>query len=277
MMYTADPQRSGGVTETPSAQVPTSSRLALFFVITFALTWVMFLPFILRVLRWGSDEAQLLQALGIAAPTMTAFVLTALATGRDGVRRLWRQGTRWRVGARWYVFVLALPAIAVGAALAVAALGGHAPPVSLSVEVVVAAVVVGLLAGLFEEFGWSGFAFPALQARYGALWAGVAMGVAVALWHLPFFFVPGTTQASTSFLIFLLGLIPARFLFGWLYIGTGGSVLLTILFHASGNAWSEILPVGPGAADTVGTVVFWVAAVAVLLVTRRPAPRPRSA
>lgn len=125
-----------------------------------------------------------------------------------------------------------------------------------------------------------GFAFPALQARYGFVWAGVAMGVAVALWHLPFFFTPGTTQASSSFVYFLVTLIAVRILFGWIYNGTGGSVLLMILFHGSWDAWDEILGRGPMVADPYGLMlaaILWVAAVIVLLMNRRAAPWPRSA
>jgi hypothetical protein len=253
-------------------------QVVLFFVITFAATWALFLPSVLGDARRGSDEAQLLQALGIAAPSLTAFVLTALAAGRGGVGRLWRQGTRWRLGAGWYALVLAGPGLAVGAGLAVAAaLGGPAPPVSPAVDAVVAAVVSGLLAGTFEEFGWSGFAFPALQARSGFVRAGVAMGVAVAVWHLPFFFAPGTTQASSAFGFFLVQLIPARILFGGIYNGTGGSVLLTILFHGAWNAWGEVLGPGPMVADAYGltqTAILGVAAVTVLLMNRGAVIRP---
>lgn len=129
---------------------------------------------------------------------------------------------------------------------------------------------------MLEEFGWSGLAFPALQARYGFLRAGVAMGCVVAVWHLPFFFTPGTTQSRSSFRVFLLTLIPARIIFGWIYNGSGGSILLTVLLHASGNAWSEVLGQGPAVADAAGLtvmLVFWVVAIGVLLKNRTPAPR----
>ncbi len=268
---TPDPQRSGGVTEAPSARAPTFLQVMLFFVITFALTWVLFLPLVLRVFSQESDEGRLLLLGAIGGPTITAFGLAALTAGRDGVRRLWWQGTRWRVGAGWYALVLAGPGLAVGASLAVAAaLGGQAP----SVNPWLPAVVAGLLAGILEEFGWMGFAFPALQARYGALWAGVAMGVAVALWHLPFFFIPGTTQASSSFVFFLVLLIALRILFGWIYNGTGGSILIMILFHGSWDTWEEILGRGPMVADPYGLMlaaILWVGAVIVLLMNRRAA------
>jgi membrane protease YdiL (CAAX protease family) len=246
--------------------------VAVFVAVTFAVTWLAFVPLILRRTDPQSATGTLLLVLGIGAPSITAFVLAALTTGREGIRGLWRGGTRWRVGARWYAAVLVIPGLAWGAALAVAAALGAEPP---AFSPLVPALVSGLLAGMLEEFGWSGLAFPALQARYGFLRAGVAVGCIVAVWHLPFFLTPGTTQSRSSFLVFLLTLIPARIIFGWIYNGSGGSILLTVLFHASGNAWSEVLGQGPAVADAAGLtvmLVFWVVAIGVLRKSRRPAP-----
>jgi membrane protease YdiL (CAAX protease family) len=204
--------------------------VAVFLAVTFALTWLAFLPLILRRTDPQSATGTLL-LLGIGAPSVTAFVLAALSASRDGVQGLWRGGTRWRVGAWWYAAVLVIPGLAWGAAWAVAAALGAEPP---AFNPLVPALISGLLAGMLDEFGWSGLAFPALQARYGFLRAGVAVGCIVAVWHLPFFLTPGTTQSRSSFLVFLLTLIPARIIFGWISNGSGGSILLTVLFHASG-------------------------------------------
>jgi uncharacterized protein len=248
-------------------------RVVVFLAVTFAVTWLAFLPLILRRTHAESTTGTLLLVLGIGAPSITAFVLAALTAGWEGVRELWRGGTRWRVGVRWYAAVLIIPGLASGAAWAVAAAMGAEPPAS---NPLLPALISGLLAGMLEEFGWSGLAFPALQARYGFLRAGVAVGCVVAVWHLPFFFTPGTTQSKSSFLVFLLTLIPARIIFGWIYNGSGGSILMTVLLHASGNAWSEVLGQGPAVADAAGLtvmLVFWVVAIGVLLKHRTPAPR----
>src|SRR5829696_9695356 len=154
---------------------------------------------------------------------------------------LGRAGSRWRVNIGWYLAIMGIPGLAYGGSWAM----GVATGVSPVFNPLIPALVSGLLAGLLEEFGWSGLAFPALQARYGFLRAGVAMGCIVAVWHLPFFFTPGTTQSRSSFLVFLLTLVPARIVFGWIYNGSGGSILLTVLLHVSGNAWSEVLGQGP--------------------------------
>jgi divalent metal cation (Fe/Co/Zn/Cd) transporter len=75
---TLDPH-GGGVPQAPPARVPTLVQVALFFMITFAATWAAFLPLVLRVLSPQEGWGALLQAPGVAAPSLTAFVLTALA------------------------------------------------------------------------------------------------------------------------------------------------------------------------------------------------------
>ena len=220
--------------------------------------------------RQGVHGWLLPAAVGIGAPSITAFLLTAAHDGRDGVHRLGRGGIRWRVPARWYLVLVAIPALAFGGSWAMAAAAGG-PTV---IYPLVPAIISGLLAGLLEEFGWTGFAFPALQARFGFAGAGAAVGVIVAVWHLPFFLLPGTTQNTSSFVTFLLILIAARIVFGYLYNVSGGSILLAILLHAFANTWSETLGTGSDNADAAGLTklgVSTVAALAAVWLTRRRA------
>jgi uncharacterized protein len=251
---------------------PNLSRLAVFLVVTLTTTWLAFLPMIMGVVAKESTAGFFLLLVGIGAPSITAFLLTAAHDGRDGVRRLGRGGIRWRVPARWYLALVAIPALAFGGSWAMAAAAGG-PTV---IYPLVPAIISGLLAGLLEEFGWTGFAFPALQARFGFAGAGAAVGVIVAVWHLPFFLLPGTTQNASSFVMFLLILIAARIVFGYLYNVSGGSILLAILLHASGNTWSETLGTGSDNADAAGLTklgVLTVAALAAVWLTRRRASR----
>ena len=239
----------------------TLGRLVAFLVATFTTTWLAFLPMITGLVERTSAAGWSLLLLGASAPSMTAFGLSAVFDGRAGVRRLGRAGTRWRVNPGWYLAILVIPGLASGGSWAV----GFAAGVSTVFNPMIPALISGLLAGLLEEFGWSGFAFPALQARFGFVRAGVGVGVIMAVWHLPFFLLPGTTQHAASFVMFLVTLIAARVVYGWVYIGSGGSILLTILLHASGNTWAEVLGQGPAAttASATGwteTMVFTVAA-----------------
>jgi uncharacterized protein len=252
----------------------TLGRLAVFVVATFTTTWLAFLPMILGLVERTSVAGWSLLLLGAGAPSITAFVLSAVFDGRAGVRRLGRAGTRWRVNPGWYLTILVIPGLASGGSWAV----GVATGVSTVFNPLIPALISGLLAGLLEEFGWSGFAFPALQVRFGFLRAGVGVGVIMAVWHLPFFLLPGTTQHAASFVMFLVTLIAARVVYGWVYTGSGGSVLLAILLHASGNTWAEVLSQGPAAttasaAGWIETAAFTVAALVAAWITQRRASR----
>jgi CAAX protease family protein len=254
--------------ETPAA---TLSRLVVFLLATLTMTWLAFLPIIMGLVERTSVAGWSLRLRGAGAPSITAFVLSAAFDGWAGVRRLRRAGTRWRVNIGWYFAILAIPGLAYGGSWAV----GSATGTSTVFNPLVPALISGLLAGLLEEFGWSGFVFPALQARFGFLRAGAAVGVIIAVWHLPFFLLPGTTQNTSSFAMFLVTLVAARIVFGWVNNGSGGSVLLAILLHASGNTWNQVLSQAPAAttasAAWTQTGVFAIAALVAVWITRRRA------
>ncbi len=248
--------------EAPPETVVGLRPLLVFLIATFALVWLAALP-----LGAASNVLAI-----VGQPSVVAFVVMALYVGRKGTAGLWRGGTRWRVGIGWYVVALALPGLAAGAGWI--ARSGFSGTVT---QPWLAAVASGLLAGIFEEFGWSGVAFPALQARLGFLLAGITLGVIWGLWHLPSLFASAPVlHQSFSFIPFLLFVIPLRILYGWTYNGTGGSILIAVLFHASSDTWQPVL-LGHVVADTAWFVVILVYAVAVVtvLLNRRVSKRQR--
>ncbi|WP_268963451.1 CPBP family intramembrane glutamic endopeptidase [Reticulibacter mediterranei] len=93
-----------------------------------------------------------------------------------------------------------------------------------------------------KEPGWRGFALPKLQDRYSALGANLILGVLWTVWHLPFYFIPGTSQSTTPFFVFALGTLANSILFTWVYNHTRGSVLMTFLFHNALNITALYLP-----------------------------------
>ena len=80
---------------------------------------------------------------------------------------------------------------------------------------------------LGEEPGFRGYALPLLQASRPPLLSAAILGLLVTLWHLPLVLFSGLSPIGlpTTFAI--------TFLYVWLFNRTGGSVLLTLLFHNS--------------------------------------------
>ena len=174
-----------------------------------------------------------------------AFITTALADGRPGVRELRGRVFRFRVNPIWYVVALfGLPLVAVAtAAIAttsnpVAAVIGH-PDVMLG-TVVAGAVVAFLLVNWWEEVGWTGFALERLQPKLGPIGASVVTTWLQALLHLPLVFVVGGVTVGRvpadliPFYLVALFIFPisVRILITWIYNMTGRSVPIVGLFHA---------------------------------------------
>lgn len=103
----------------------------------------------------------------------------------------------------------------------------------------------GLLAGLCEEIGWTGFATPRWLARRSALAAGLQLGVPWAVWHAAADFSSNHATMGARwwawFAVFWLATLPAyRMLMTWVYAHTH-SLLLAILMHASYTGWLLVL------------------------------------
>ena len=222
-------------------QHPVAAFLALVFAVT-GLVQAVPAPELVR--------GPLVNILGSAVP---AFVVTALVAGRDGVRGLAGRSLRWRVPRRWYAIALLGPPLAL---LVVApALYGTAPLHALAenwpsafTSFLPLLVVMVAFDNVAEEIGWTGFLFARLQERHRPLAAALLAFVPFWCWHVQVF-ARETGAWLTGLLVagaFALPHLASRVMTGWLYNGSGASVLIAGMFHATFNA--TVNPSGFGAA-----------------------------
>ena len=273
----------------PAATAPLRQALRLG-LLAFGITWPLWWTAALaeRGVFALPVPPDLLFVLGGVGPSLAAVLLTALGSGRAGVRELLSRALRWRCAPAWYAAALLGPFALHGVAMGLhVALGGQPPNVALLVAalpgVLASLVPVFLLFGpLGEEFGWRGYALPRLQVRFGALVSSVALGLVWATWHLPLFFDPTQSYAQLSPPVYAASMIGLAVLFTWLYNGTGGSLLLVMLAHtvinASGGVWAAVADHGSDAYQLqLMTVVVWVAVAVVVAANgaRHLARRPR--
>jgi membrane protease YdiL (CAAX protease family) len=106
-------------------------------------------------------------------------------------------------------------------------------------------LLFGLVAGLFEEPGWSGFADPRMRARLGPVAGAVVLGLLWGLWHLPVVDSLGAASPHghgwpAFFVAFVLVLTSLRVLISWVY-NRSGSLLLAQLLHASSTGFLVVL------------------------------------
>jgi CAAX protease family protein len=251
-----------------------------FFAVAYAFSWLAQLV-CLGLLGQSAMVAIFAATLG---PTVAAVVMAEALEGPAPGRhqRLWRvvRGVRiWRVGARWYALaLLGVPAAYLGLTLLLPGASLRAQPVIPLVIGYLVMLAVGAFSGpVFEEPGWRGFALPRLQARMGPLAGTLVLGVLWGCWHLPQFLIPawasengGLSLASVG--VFILTVVAIAVLLTWVYNRTGGSLLLTMLVHASVNTAQAALvnTLVPSSAnsDVSALFAFGLVSLALVLLTR---------
>lgn len=187
--------------------------------------------------------------IGAFSASAAGIFMAAATGGRAGGVALLRRALIWRVGWRWWAFALFFPVLpSVAALMLFDLLGGPDPDWSALAPlptVVPMIVVLTLLAGFGEEFGWRGFATPHLQRRYSALTTSLVVGLIWGLWHIPLFVTDGTVQSAwrmdAGWVLAVGGYtvfcIAWSIQYTWVLNNTRGSVLLAAVMHGAGNAW----------------------------------------
>ena len=263
--------------------------LISFFVLANLLSWLAWTPYVLSengLGLWAYSYPEILgssQILGVLpgaylGPVTSAFLVTLIADGRDGLRRWVRRLWHWRVRWHWYaVALLGVPAVLLLAGLVFTGGEIQAPSVMVLAAYVPALILQMLTTGLAEEPGWRDFALPRLQSRFGPWRASLLLGPLWAAWHLPLFLSDwgGWPDAHWSRpLVFFVFCVSFNFVVSWMFNRTGQSLPLVMLLHVSVNnfssvVWSGVFPSISEDRTLVAQATAAVVAAAIVLISTR--------
>jgi membrane protease YdiL (CAAX protease family) len=183
----------------------------------------------------GSGAQPTLLAFALALPPALIAIGLAWREGNGAVGRLLRQLKVRPANSMWYLVLL----IPLGAFLAVdvvaVVLGEPADGMfdDLFPAVLIVPLVV-LIPAFAEEIGWRGYALPRTLTAMSPLRAAIVLGIPWALIHVPLY-LPGQMNGGSAVWSMLTQIISYSVILTWIYVGTGGSVLMTGLFHALAN------------------------------------------
>jgi membrane protease YdiL (CAAX protease family) len=261
----------------PLRRLVAARPVAAFLVMAIGLTW---LALILSIALLGNAVPGILAELLILLGA--AVLVTGAADGKPGVQALFRQTIRWRVGAGWYVAaVLALPALTV---LIAAATGTFHQPAdgwaTVAGSYLLNTLVIGALLGnIWEELAWTGVVQRRLMERHGLVAGSLLTAIPFALIHLPLAYADkgfaGTpwSDAAVTWGVLLVFAPLFRLLVGIAYLGTGHSLLIVALLHASFNASEQTkLAVFDGAWQQIAAATLLLVVLALLRKFRALAP-----
>ena len=188
-------------------------QLVAYFTTTFAISWSVF------------------------GPTLSAVIVTAAFHGKSGLTRFFGRFETAK-GLQWFLPLLAF-------FLVIGFGGGYIGSVVAGIEFSarfwgwawVAQVMMAqiLIAGFGEELGWRGFALQRLQQLTTPLKATLVIAAFHLLWHAPTYWLgQGMHNVPAVWAVFFL--VPWSILFTWAYNRSGGSILVSVFFHATSGA-----------------------------------------
>ncbi len=219
----------------------------------------------------------------LAGPALAALLLTGVLDGAAGYRELASRLLRWRVPIGWYAAALLIaPAVAAATAFGLALFAPRYLPALLTTGdkggLLTAALASGIMIGLFEELGWTGFAAPRLRRHHDVLRTGLLLGLVWGAWHFPLFWQRDSFTTTLGLALLLARLFawlpPFRALMVWLHERTH-SLLLVVLMHVSLVMSTLLLQPALTGADLLSYILVWAATLWLvsLAVTRAGVPK----
>ena len=174
-----------------------------------------------------------ISALMAFIPMIAALILVYRQGGLGSAKEFLGRALDYRriEGVAWVVAALLLMPIMAFLVYGVLRGEGRALPAAqfFPVAGIIAFSLMFFLGAVGEELGWQGYAYPALKQGRSALNAALIIGVIWALWHvIPY----AQIGRSAEWIVWqCLGTIALRVIIVWLFVNTGQSVFVAVLFH----------------------------------------------
>jgi len=253
----------------------------VFFGLAYAFSWVFWVPAALFGRDFTASVWGIPYLLGSFGPSIAGIVLVHRTRGRLERRAFWRRVVDpKRVSAGWYLFILLIVPASLGGALLIRRAGSGALPELTALSQVVAnpGLIVGLMVSsllvgeISEELGWRGVGLDRLLARWSPIAASLITAPFWIAWHLPLFFMEGTSQhawglGTADFWFYVAPIVPLSVLETWCAVKNRRSILAPILLHFAYNfALSVVYPI-PMPVFGLTALFLTIAAAGVILVT----------
>ena len=238
-----------------------------YFLLTFSISWLGAFLLVFPRLIHGEPIPKftglMMFPVMLLGPFLASLILTRVIDGPSGLRDLFRRLWRWKVQPRFYAVFLIPPLFVLSVLFCLKSFLSPA----FAPNRFFPGAGFGLVAGFFEEIGWTGFAFPKMSAgRKNWLLSAILLGVLWGCWHIPVIDYLGAATPHGSawlpfFLAFTAAMTAIRVLIYWLYTRTE-SVLVAQLMHACSTASLVVFSPG-GIAPT--EEAFWYFVYAIIL------------
>jgi membrane protease YdiL (CAAX protease family) len=246
-----------------------TQQLIIFFVLTFVIGWLAFVPIFLYHASPTPGAF-----IFLFSPALAALITTFFTNGTIGVKEVLGRYLLWKFHIKWYFLALLLiPVIFLVTAVIMFRTNLESLWTGSPWYFLIASFGWLMFINSGEEIGWRGFALSRLQSVIkNPLVAGVILGVIWGLWHLPMYLNP--EQASFPLILFLLFIIGISIIYSVLFNNTHGSLLMAVVLHASTDIAPRFMQIAnfTSVSWSIIVILTWISAMILYIMTKNSAP-----
>ena len=210
---------------------------AKFIMITFIVSWLLWLPAVLNRYLFIPDSLLLFSMFANMVPSVIGIIFL------NKYHKGWYKN-KLKVKVNWMIVLTIIVYIPLQGLVSYLLTKGIDTNYTENIQwsnVVLFVPILFIGGPLGEEFGWRGFLQDALTEK-NMFRGTLILGLVWSLWHLPLFFIEGTVQSHIPFLQFMLQNTLFAFYYTWFYNRTHGSIIWMIIFHAVANVSAAMFP-----------------------------------
>jgi len=223
-----------------------------FFVVTILWSWLFFLPLILNgygIISINNDILPILTPIiiiiGAFGPTIGVCYSLYTLNGKGAIKEYFKLFLSLKFGWKVWLSIFLILGIPAFLAWIIPEFFGQDRFSSYLPNFFVFPIYIifcMFLGGGQEEIGWRGYIMPYLEKRYGIIVSPFIFGIIWAIWHIPLWFIPGSTQVYMNFFGFTLLTIGYSYIFEWIIKMSGKRLLSGLVSHGTANAFSALFP-----------------------------------
>lgn len=223
-----------------------------FFLFTFIWSWICWTPLVLGSLKIIPFSDKLLSILilpiimlGVFGPLTGALYVLHQEQGKDSSKKYLQSFLDFRLGWKAYLFPIMIFSGSTFVAWFFPELLGEKrlpmllPSIWLFIPYLFLMIFLG---GGQEEFGWRAYALPILENKFGIWFANLTLGIIWAFWHVPLWFITGTSQIYMNFGGFILLMVGYSFILSWIRKISGNRPFSGLYVHGLFNAFIPFMP-----------------------------------
>jgi uncharacterized protein len=220
-----------------------------YFLLTFLISWLGAFFLVANKIIHGNAipkfDGILMFPIMLLGPFGSGIILTGINGGRKALKELLGKLNPTRVSGLWLFAIMIPPAAILFTLFMLSSFYSK----EFLPNFFLLGFLFGIPAGLLEEIGWMGFAFPNMNKHRSRLSNSILLGVIWGFWHLPVINFLGTASPHgfywfQYFLSFVIVMTAIRVIISWVYSNTR-SLLICQCMHISSTGFLVMLSPSP--------------------------------